>query len=59
MIFLVDTNDLNYNSVETLLGFGGAAFTVNSATVIHENIDIVPIIVDDSFSYIPWGGDNL
>lgn len=38
---------------------GGAAFTVNSATVIHENIDIVPIIVDDSFSYIPWGGDNL
>ena len=52
-------SDLNYNSVETLPGFESrAAFTVNSATVFREDVDIVPTIVDDTLSYMPWGGDN-
>ena len=52
-------DSLNFNSVETLPGFEArAAFTVNSATVFREDVDIVPTIVDDSLSYIPWGGDN-
>ena len=52
-------SDLNFNSVETLPGFEArAAFTVNSASVFREDVDIVPTIVDDTLSYIPWGGDN-
>ena len=52
-------SDLNFNSVETLPGFEArAAFTVNSASVFREDVDIVPTVVDDSLSYIPWGGDN-
>ena len=52
-------SDLNFSSVETLLGYQAhAAFTVNSASVFREDVDIVPTIVDDSLSYIPWGGDN-
>ena len=50
---------LNFNSVETLLGYEArAAFTVNSASVFKEGVDIVQTIVDDTLSYIPWGGDN-
>lgn len=51
---------LNYNSVETLPGYEArAAFTVNSASVFKGDVDIVPTIVDDTLSYIPWGGANL
>lgn len=50
---------INFNSVETLPGFEAcAAFTVNSSSVFKVNVDIVPTIVDNSFSYIPWSGDN-
>lgn len=50
---------LNFNSVETLPGYEArAAFTVNSASVFKEDVDIVPTIVDDTLSYVPWGGDN-
>ncbi|HBI59044.1 MAG: hypothetical protein OSJ46_07605 [Duncaniella sp.] len=64
-------SDLNFNSVvidnfamlpsiENLPGFEArAAFTVNSATAFREDVDIMPTIVDDSLSYIPWSGDNL
>ncbi len=53
-------SNLKYNSVETLPGFEArAAFTVNSATVFREDVDIVPTIVDDTLSYVPLGGDNL
>ena len=39
-------SDLNFNSVETLLGYQArAAFTVNSASVLREDVDIVPTIV--------------
>lgn len=62
---------INYNSVvidnvamlpsiETLPGFEArAAFSVNSASVFKEDVDMVPTIVDDTLSYVPWGGDNL
>jgi len=46
--------DLNFNSVETLPGYEArAAFTVNSQSVFKEDVDIVPTIIDDSFSYMP------
>ena len=32
--------------------------SVNSASVFREDGDMVPTVVDDSLSYIPWGGDN-
>jgi len=52
-------DSLNYNSVETLLGFNArAAFQVNSASVFKEDVDILPIPIDDKLSYVPWGGDN-
>lgn len=62
-------SDLNFNSVETLPGYQArAAFLcygkalrddpVNSASVFREDVDIVPTIVDDTLSYIPWGGDK-
>lgn len=45
--------------METLPGYEArAAFTINSASVFREDVDIVPTIVDDMFSYVPWGGDN-
>lgn len=50
---------LNFNSVETLPGYEArAAFTVNSSSVFREDVDIVPTVIDDTLSYIPWGGDN-
>lgn len=50
---------INFNSVETLSGFEArAAFTVNSVPVFKEDVDMVPTIVDDTLSYVPWGGDN-
>lgn len=51
---------INFNSVQTLPGFEArAAFTVNSASVFKEDVDMAPTIVDDMLSYVPWGGDNL
>lgn len=51
---------INFNSVQTLRGFEArAAFTVNSASVFKEDVDMVPTIVDDMLSYVPWDGDNL
>ena len=56
----VSISDLNFNSVETLPGFEArAAFTINSSYVFKEDVDIVPTIVDDTLSYIPWGGDSV
>ena len=50
---------LNFNSVETLPGYKArAAFQVNSASVFKEDVDILPIPIDDKLSYVPWGGDN-
>lgn len=56
---MIDFDSLNFNSVENLPGFEArAAFTVNSSSVFREDVDIVPTVVDDTLSYIPWGGDN-
>jgi hypothetical protein len=53
------SDKLNFNSVETLPGYNArAAFTVNSSSVFKEDIDTVPIIIDDTLSYMPWGADN-
>lgn len=52
-------SELNFNSFENVPGYEArAAFTVNSATIFREEVDIVPTIVDENLSYIPWGGDN-
>ena len=52
-------SELNFNSVETLRGFEArAAFTINSATVFRENIDIMPTIVDNTISSVLWGDER-
>ena len=56
---MTDISQLNFNSVENVPGIEArAAFTINSATVFKEDVDIVPTIIDDTLSYVPWGGDN-
>ena len=48
---------LNFNLVENVPGIEArAAFTLNSATVFKEDVDIVPTIVDETLSYILGGG---
>lgn len=52
-------DSLNFNSVETLPNLSvRAAFQVNSSAVFKEDVDIVPVVIDDTLSYMPWGGDN-
>ncbi len=52
-------NNLCFYSVENLPGIAArAAFQVNSAAVFREEVDSVPIYIDDKISYMPWGGDN-
>ena len=49
-------SELNYNSVETLSNLSArAAFQVNSSAVFKEDVDIVPVTIDDTLSYMPWG----
>ncbi len=56
---MFDIYSFNVNSVESLPGYNArAAFTVNSSSVFREDVDIVPTVVDDSLSYVPWGADN-
>ena len=51
--------ELNFNSVETIPILNAiAAFKVNSGKVFKEDVDIVPVIIDEALSYVPWGGDN-
>ena len=46
-------------SIETLPNLSArAAFQVNSSAVFKEDVDIVPVVIDDTLSYMPWGGDN-
>ena len=52
-------DNLNYNSIENVPSIEArAAFTINSAIVFKEDVDIVPTIVDETLSYIPREGDN-
>lgn len=56
---LEGSSALNFNSVEDLPGLNARAiFKVDSSSVFKEDTDIVPTIIDDRLSYIPWGGDN-
>ncbi len=51
--------ELNFSSVESIPYLNAsAAFQVDSGKVFKEDTDIVPVIVDDTLSYVPWGGDN-
>ena len=51
--------ELNFNSVETIPNLNAsAAFKTGSGKVFKVDVDIVPVIIDDKLSYIPWGGDN-
>ncbi len=53
------SDSIGFNSVEDLPGLSArAAFTVNSQSVFKEDVDIVPTVIDESLSYIPWGSDN-
>ena len=50
---------LTFNSVETIPNLNAsAAYKVDSGKVFKEDVDIVPIIIDETLSYVPWGGDN-
>ena len=52
-------DELNFNSVETIAALNAsAAFHVDSGKVFKEDVDIVPTVIDDTLSYMPWGGDN-
>jgi hypothetical protein len=51
--------EMNFNSVETIPNLNAsAAFQVDSGKVFKKDTDIVPDIVDDTLSYVPWGGVN-
>lgn len=55
----MNNTNLNFNSVENIPILNAqAAFQVDSSAVFREQGDIVPTIVDDRTSYMPWGGDN-
>ena len=46
-------DSLNFNSVETLPNLSArAAFQVNSSAVFKEDVDIVPVVIDDTLSYV-------
>lgn len=61
---LTGTESLNFNSVENVPGIEAReAFTVSSSSVFkvigsplaqQEHVDIVPTIIDDTLSYVPW-----
>lgn len=52
-------DSLNFNSVESIPGIEArTAFTVNSSAVFKEDVDIIPTMLSDKLSYIPWGGNN-
>lgn len=51
--------DFLFNSVENIPGYNAAAaFSVKSASVFKEDVDIIPTKISDNIEYIPWGGDN-
>ena len=55
-------DSLNFNSVETLPNLSArAAFQVNSSAVFKEDVDIVPVVIDDTLSYVhqPLRGSSV
>ena len=48
-------DSLNFNSVETLPNLSArVAFQVNSSAVFKEDVDIVPVIIDDTASIVNY-----
>ena len=49
---------LLYN-IETIPNLNASdAFKVDSGKVFKEDMDIVPIIIDETLFYVPWSGNN-
>lgn len=47
--------NLCFNSVEVIPDLkASAAFTVNSSLVFKEQVDIVPIKIDEGYEYMPY-----
>ena len=50
---------LTFNSVETISNLNDSvAFKVDRDKVFKEGEDILPVVIDETLSYVPWGGDN-
>ena len=55
----INTAPVVFSSVELLPDArGSVAFTVDSSQVFREDVDMVPVRLSDSLSYMPWGADN-
>lgn len=55
----IKTAPVVFSSVELLPDArGSVAFTVDSSQVFREDVDMVPVRLSDSLSYMPWGADN-
>ena len=51
--------ELNFYSVETIPVLNtSAALKTDSGKVFKEDTDIVPVVIDETLSYVPWGGGN-
>lgn len=56
---IVNMESVVFSSVEQLPDArGSVAFTVDSSQVFREDVDMVPVRLSDSLSYMPWGADN-
>ena len=56
---IVNMESVVLTSVEQLPDArGSVAFTVDSSQVFREDVDMVPVRLSDSLSYMPWGADN-
>lgn len=55
----INTAPVVFSSVELLPDArSSVAFTVDSSQVFREDVDMVPVRLSDSLSYMPWGADN-
>ena len=56
---IVNMESVVLTSVEQLPDArSSVAFTVDSSQVFREDVDMVPVRLSDSLSYMPWGADN-
>ena len=50
---------LSFNSVEEIPNLNAsAAFTVSSAEVFRDQVDVIPLKIVEGYEYMPWGADN-
>ena len=55
----INLSSVIFSSVEQLPDArSSVAFTVDSSQVFREYVDMVPVRLSDSLSYMPWGADN-